>query len=549
MSPAVLERARRALPAPLLAVVLVRALFLLTYPLNLMKTDGRDYLDMLVTGAPSLIHAPGYPFLIGLPFRNPFGRLLVELHPAVFHYLLCASQHAVAVVCLALAWRVAAEVFGRLPAALFVLAYGLSYQALDVTSASTPEWLQGSLVMLEVVLLYRAWQAEGRRKLLLWAVAGLVFGWLYLVKFNSVAMGWIPAAAAVAEVRRSRRAVVGVALAGLVAVATYGVFLAAVHRPATGSWAITLDKSWVLLDRLRFFAPDDTMSPATGEATARLLALNSVLPWPEDMRAWRHVDFVPPDVRAPYRARWGYLLTADRAEVGAVLAGVTVPRPYDFKRAFLPVATWIGLDESNDLGVAVFLEHVRAYPGRYLASVGQLTWRALTVPKEHWMYPLGLDRSDGRPLAAGFLRLPAGRRPGVEYRFLEPVVWLPGVRLFTLLYRLQRLPPPVLVSLLIAAGAAAVAVGCWRRRRLDRAGAWYLVGAAGVLAFVVFSNMVFHFRWKEVHPVLPVVCALLGASVGRLVAPGVTAWARWRERRPAAPSPARSPDAGAGGPG
>lgn len=505
---------------PLLAtLVAVRLTLVATYPLNLMLADGRDYIAMLVEGRSSLIHAPGYPFLLGLPWRNPLGRLLIEGNPLLFERLLLVSQHALNLACLALGYRVVRELFGRLPANLFLLAYGLHYQVLSLTSSATPEWLQGSLLMVLAYLVVSAARTEApRRKLVLWGLAGLVFAWMYLVKFNSLALALLPAAVAAWEVWRSRRAWRWLAAGGLVAVATYLSFLALVHRPSTGTWSVTLDKAWVLLHRLSFFAPGETLDPAAGIHTRRLLVLNSLLPWPESLRPIAHVDWVPASERAPYRERYAHLLTADDATLEPLLDQVKVPRPYDLNRAFLPIATHLGLPESNRLGAAVFFEHVRAFPREYVRSVWRLTWRTMTTPKRPWMYPVNLSSPGGTPLGWGFLELPA--RPGsrTEWRYTRPVVWGPGVRAFTLHFDLLQIPP-LWFTLVIASGAVVAVVRGFRRRRLDLAGAAYLVTAATLLAFIVASNLAYHFRWKELGAVMPLVTVLVSVSVA--------GWARW----------------------
>ncbi len=88
-----------------------------------------------------------------------------------------------------------------------MLIYGLHFQVLNVTSSLTPEWLQGSLFMLLWYLLFRAYQSRGLAAKTLWySLAGFAFCWMYLVKFNSIALLTLPAIVAVFELRRSRKA-------------------------------------------------------------------------------------------------------------------------------------------------------------------------------------------------------------------------------------------------------------------------------------------------------------------------------------------------------
>jgi hypothetical protein len=505
-----------------LAAVLVatRLLLVITYPLNLMRADGRDYYAMLLEGRSSLIHAPGYPFLLGLPWRNLVGRLLIEHHPLLFQRLLLISQHAVNLACLALGYRVVRDLFGRLPANLFLLAYGLHYHVLSLTSSATPEWLQGSLLMVVAFLLLRAGETElERRKLLLWGLCGLVLAWMYLVKFNSLALLPLPAAAAAWELVRSRRAWRWLTVGALTAAITYLSFLVFVHRPSTGTWSISLDKAWVLLHRMAFFSPGQTLHPEAGIETRRMLALNSVLPWPEGLGPIAHVDWVPAEEREPYRRRYGHLLTADDATLAPLLENLEIPSPYDLNRAFQPVATYLGLPESNRLGVAVFFEHVREFRSAYLKSVWELTWRAMTRPKRPWIYPVDLWSPTGEALGWGFYELPASRDVKTEWRYTRPVVWWPGVRFFSLHFELLQIPP-LWFSIFIGAGtiiAVRRGIHGLRRRRFDRAAAAYLVAVATVAGFVVASNLAYHYRWKEAGAIMPLVAALLSVAVSWLV--------------------------------
>ena len=141
-------------------VILIRVLVILTYPLNLLRTDGPDYFHMLKNGVSNLILAPGYPFLMGLPFRNPLGRWLMIDDPVAFEYTLLILQHAVNVFCVYLAYRVVIGIWGRLPATVFVVLYGIHFQTPTVTSSMSPEWLQSSLVMLVAYLTFRAWGSQ-----------------------------------------------------------------------------------------------------------------------------------------------------------------------------------------------------------------------------------------------------------------------------------------------------------------------------------------------------------------------------------------------------
>jgi hypothetical protein len=526
-------------------IVLLRLILVATYPLNFLKADGSHYYDMLVGGFSDLSLAPGYPFLIGLPWRTAIGSAFVDAHPIVFHYLLCATQHAINVTCLLLAYWVVVDLYGRLAANLFALLYGLHFQVLSVTSSLCPEWFQGSLVMLMIFLLHRAWHASKlQRRALLWVLAGSVAAWCYLVKFNAVALVGLPLLVAVAELRRRRGSALVLAAALLAAIVNYAAFVVCFHKPHTGTYAVNMAKACLLLQRVQLFLNKNTMSPDTGINTKRLLVLNALLPSPDHFRRsiWR-LDWVPESERAPYRERYGYLLTADEATLDTAARGLDLSRPFNFGRAYLPVSYYIDFPAGHRLGVAVFFEHVRAYPGAYARSVWKLTWYALTRPRVLWLYPLNVDSSWGRPLGWGFIEMTHTPGEHEGYRFREPFIWLPGARFLTLHHRLYQWPP-VLVSITVLFGVLRMLWLWLRRHQLGVSSVCYLVGTAGAFGFVVFSNVVLHFRWKEVHPIMPIVCILCAVSLAWAIRAMASPARRWLASRQDSSDQERSPAQG-----
>jgi hypothetical protein len=561
------------LPLVFVPVIVVRVLLIVSYPLNLLKTDGANYLEMLIRGVSNLILAPGYPFIMGLLWRNPIGLWLVNSHPETFERLLCLSQQLVNVICIYLAYRVVLDVFGRLAASIFVILYGLHFQILAVSSSSSPEWLQGSLVMLMMFVLHRAYIAVGNlRKTFLYGLCGFVLCWLYLVKFNSIALLWLPGLALGAEVFRwcrievvsLRRFQAGMVdepnttevggersadkgrpsssyvrrafgcfnlvsgsgqwnplIAGAVGLAvflgTYSVFLVAFHYPTTGTFTITMDKACILLQRVGLLTHRSNMSPDIGINTKRLLVLNALLPSPDHYRLpIPRVDWVSAEVRAPYRKRYSYLLTADEETLDQVGENLDLTRSFNFGRAYLPVGYYIGLPEANRLGESVFFEYVRAYPALYLKSIWRQTLKSMTEPKSHWIYPLSVKTEGWESLAWGFSEMKRRPRRSEFFRYSRPVVWVPGVWLFGLLYSLWQFPP-IWVPILIVISSLVLVRRMWCTHSLESSAVIYVVLAIGVFAFVVFSNAILHFRWKEVHPILPILCILGAVSITQLL--------------------------------
>jgi hypothetical protein len=444
----------------------IRLLAVVTFPLSFWIADGKNYMDMLVRGVSNLIHAPGYPFIMGLPWRNPLGRAVIDSWPVAFHYTLTLTQHLVCIAAAYVGYRVARRVFGAAAANLFVVLYLCDYRSIFVTSTVGPEWLQASLGIVLIGVVYGAYEStDTKRKLGAYSLAGLVFAAAYLVKFNSVFLLTCPALIVAADLRRSRRAIAGVGAAALVFVATYSVFLVVYHRPSTGTYSISYDKAWVLLEKARMFVPDRVLLPETGIATKRLIVLNDVLPEVEHRGPIGHIDFVSDEVRAPYREKYLDLFHADHDVLDAYLRSIAIPRPFDFDKAFLPSAYYLDLAESNRLGIAVFREQVAAYWQQYLWDIVRRSARQLIDPNTdlHPTNPMDFREIAVTPLGWGFVRLeiPVREMRDRCFWYDEPVVWVPGAKFFLILSAVQDYPP-AWVSILIGVGCW-FAIADWRR--------------------------------------------------------------------------------------
>jgi len=134
-------------------VLIVRLAFLMTYPLNDFGGDAHNYLTMLLLGHSSLVHAGGYPFLLGLPFRIPGVQGLLA---AVLPYVILIVQHLLDVLALLFMYRVAADVYGKAAGFIALVLEGLSLQRLSATSATYPEWLQADLLVVALGITYYA---------------------------------------------------------------------------------------------------------------------------------------------------------------------------------------------------------------------------------------------------------------------------------------------------------------------------------------------------------------------------------------------------------
>ena len=118
---------RRCSWVAVLAIIAVRLIFVITYPLNDFGGDAQNYESMLLRGESSLVHAGGYPFLIGLPFRLAG---IHRLHPDTsLPYVLLVAQHVIDMLVLIFLYRIMSVLYGRAAGALTILLMGFSIQA------------------------------------------------------------------------------------------------------------------------------------------------------------------------------------------------------------------------------------------------------------------------------------------------------------------------------------------------------------------------------------------------------------------------------------
>ena len=129
----------------------IRAVFLVTYPLNNLGGDtGNYYYEMMLAGRSNLVFAPGYPVLLSpVPAA---ARALGPLSEAATATLVLVTQHAIDLAVLALVFRAVRQQHGPGVAVGAALLCGLDPFVMSTASCAYPEWLQGDLIALMLVL-------------------------------------------------------------------------------------------------------------------------------------------------------------------------------------------------------------------------------------------------------------------------------------------------------------------------------------------------------------------------------------------------------------
>jgi dolichol-phosphate mannosyltransferase len=512
-------------------VALVHLLFAYTFPLNHLGGDTSGYFHVLSKCTSNLLFAPGYPFLAGLPLRIDVFGFIAERHPDAFRKLLLYAQHMVEVACLGLLLVALTRIYGRITAAIAVLIAGCSARAMGTTSSVYPEWLQGSLLITAFSFAVFAFTAKSTlRKALFYSVAFAAFTWCVLTKFN--AMPFLPGLLAffLFEKGRWQHRAKLLGVAALVAALNYAVFVVGFHKPATGTYALTYDRSWVLLTRLGHVYGD--LPHKEGIATKRWLALSSALP-PDYSHAgvgmFLHVDSVSPEIRAPFRQKAAYLLTADEKTLDAFLQRNPLPPGFVLPQSSLPISYFIGLRESDELGVRVFLESVRNYPWPYVSNTLRAAWAARTYATTEptfprWDYVKGVTEKVV-PVGANTLRWEWQLSSRIPYMSNDPYIWEPGYYVFG---TADALAPTRKTSVLVMAVGALLALLHGLRYGWTVRSATVVVLALLLCGFVVFSYAILDFRWKEWRLAYPVAAIIAAATFGWAIPEAV----RFVTRRP-----------------
>lgn len=508
-----------------LPIVVVHALFIFSFPLNDRGGDTPNYFTMLVKGDSSLVHPSGYPFLIGLPFRHgPMSALIHDDDPAMKADLergLLITQHGISIVGMVALFVLVRRIYGSAAASVATLILGLNVNFMGATSATYPEWLQATLLILAGWAAGSAYfHPDGRRKLLWYALSVVLFSWCFLTKFNASVLAALYALPLAAERRPWRSKLIWSGAMALLAVSTVLAYEVLVQEPRTGTRRLTADTSWVLLTRIETVY-GNKLAASNGLATKRWLALAAVIPMHYEVAGaelFRRVDAIPSAVRAPYRPVFDRFANANEAFLDDWLRSHPVPNGFTVGVSPIPICYFVGLFEANDLGVKVAIEAVRAAPitfaksvwREFLAAAGRFPQSDLSPTvgnMQAYRYRVSMQ------LPHRWVLLNQPPRPAyVPYSYRVPAVWWPGVKLFDWLNTFPGFELFTRLSVAIATVIAIVSVVA--RRRINVEAGVVLVVSGTLAIFILASCITLAFRWKEFCLAVPLISLLAGAGAG-----------------------------------
>jgi hypothetical protein len=357
------------LPSLLIAVVL-QVVFATGYPLNAGRADNPTYLQMILSGSSNLILAPGYGFVLnrivmriaGVPIPEAFSDLeflqSVQLAQNLLHLILFLSA-------VFLLWRLT----NAAVASIFVIGNSLYVGFWGGLNSASPEWLQGDLLILSLLLAATAArQKTWPRVVALTSLTGLVFALAYLVKFNSLVMIFGLIAAFAFSGLNFKKIALGLSVATVSALTFVFFFSISYHEPRTGTETLNYDTSWILTSSMDpgYLERDNEN---LGIEALRWKALIQQLPTGEAF-AYPTIDVGnQPEVKEQSLMLWNEIMAMNRDQlIQMTNAGQFKPEYNHFSQP-TPIYWNVGLAEAEKLGRAVFFEYLRSNPGHVVNKV------------------------------------------------------------------------------------------------------------------------------------------------------------------------------------
>ncbi|HYJ07311.1 MAG TPA: hypothetical protein VEX43_19435 [Chthoniobacterales bacterium] len=512
-------RRDRFLVALICAVVFVRVVYVLSYPL-IIEGDGETYYALLLESRAHLLHATGYVFF-SLPIL-----LLANLLGTEPANLLGYFQHALSAAAVTVLYLALKRIVPRWISFLICLPLGIDAQLVAAAGTTRPEFLQADILILVISsAVFGLTSASQRAKTLFYLGAGVLGVAGYLTKYNFLpALAFCLVPLFDGELQwKSRFWMLGKAcLGGMV---LFVVFIATFHYPTTGSFQLNLEHGWIHILKLK--EADIPLLPTNGIATQKYIVLSDSLPaMGAGPGPWKKIDEVPDAVRAPFRQKWSALLaTNDAGSVREALAasekGGTA---YHHPNSFMPIYYYLGLKEGEKLLRAVFLEGVRGYSGRYFSNVRKSLIQSAVFSNVYLPYQPIPGVYQPSPLfkwaRPPFLSARAGFYKAVDWAVATPEqlatladqIWYPGARLFSFLSFIKYIPTSCLWIVMLA-GFVLLPVFVARHRRLRLAETLFILVALALFGEMIFAAALFVFRSKELVLCQPLIYLMMGLSL------------------------------------
>lgn len=493
------------LPALVMAVVL-QIIFATGYPINAGRADNLTYLQMILSGSSNLILAPGYGFVLnrivmriaGVPIPELFSDIeflqSVQLAQNILHLVLFLFA-------VFLLWRLT----NAAVATIFVLGNSLYVGFWGGLNSASPEWLQGDLLIISLLLAATAARQKTLpRVVALATLTGLVFALTYLVKFNSLVLIFGLIAIFVFSGLNFKKIAVGVSAATISALAFISFFSISYHEPRTGTTTLNYDTSWILTSSMDpGYLEGDNEN--LGIEALRWKALIQQLPT-GDAYAYPRIDVgAYPEVKEQGLALWNEIMGMSRDQLIEVTNAGAFKQEYSHFSQPTPIYWNVGLAEAEKLGRAVFFEYLFSNPGHVFNKV------SFGLFSDWGVYQDGFLPVDRDPKTLVFNSNGPNASNDISYSFAEvsgppqfQLYWHPSMSIdkfaFDVASTLDKIRVPVWIEYLLTL----LVIPAWFLLRRSRLSLLLVSAVLSQAAFMGASWMLVGMRHKEEVSILPI---------------------------------------------
>jgi hypothetical protein len=493
------------LPSLVIAVV-IQVIFATGYPLNAGRADNPTYLEMILSGSSNLILAPGYSFVLnrivmriaGVPIPEAFTDIewlqSVQFAQNIIHLTLFLSA-------VFLLWRLT----NAAVASIFVLGNSLYIGFWGGLNSASPEWLQGDLLILSLLLAATAAkQRTWPRVMALMLITGLVFSLAYLVKFNSLVVIFGLITIFVFSGLSFKIIALGLATATIGAITFVSFFASSYHEPRAGTETLNYDTAWILSSSMDpgYLLKDNK---DLGIETLRWKALIQQLPAGQAF-AYKTIDTgADAEVKQQGLSLWNEIMAMNRNQLIEYTNARQLPPEYNHFSQPIPIYWNVGLAEGEKLGRVVFFEYLVSNPGHVIEKIsfGLLSdWGVYqdgTLPVEQ--DPITLVFTSSGPITSndlGYSFVEGSAPPNYQF------YWNPSMTIdrhaFDLASTLDKIRAPFWIEYLLTL----LVIPAWFALRRSGLSLLLVSAVLSQAAFMGASWMLVGMRHKEEVSILPI---------------------------------------------
>jgi hypothetical protein len=495
------QEATLLLPSLVIAVIL-QIIFATGYPINAGRADNPTYLQMILSGSSNLILAPGYGFVLNRIVMRIAGAPVPELFSDIeFLQSVQLAQNILHLVLFLIAVLLLWRLTNAAVASIFVLGNSLYVGYWGGLNSASPEWLQGDLLILSLLLAATAARQKTLpRVVALASLTGLVFSLAFLVKFNSLVLVLGLITIFVFSGLKFKKIAVGISVATISALAFVSYFADSYHEPRTGTANLNYDTAWILTSSMDpgYLHKDNE---DLGIQALRWKALIQQLPTGQ---AFAYPTIDTPDVKEQGLSLWNEVMGMNRNQLIDVTNNGQFRPEYNHFSQPTPIYWNVGLAEAEYLGRAVFFEYLFSNPGHVVNKVSYGLLSDWGVYQDGFL-PVGQD-----PKTLVFLNYGHNSTNDLIYGFAEVAgpqfqpYWNPAMAIdkyaFDLASTLEKIRIPVWIEYLLTLSV----IPAWFVLRRSRLSLLLVSAVLSQAAFVGASWMLVGMRDKEEVSILPI---------------------------------------------